>query len=199
MCKWLFGAKTNPSRSEATPLAPAWPRASLSLCGQAPKCQGLPLTLPAPTVPSATWIPQGSRHCPEGPGDPAKGTGGHEGHVHLLRPWGPHLTDRTGWSPPNTSRHLSQQAQFTGSPLRLPRPGPGLITPDKPVLLGGPLRPPPTRYSSHPTLHLLPQAGVRPPERLGGDRNLEALGTPQDHGTPNSAVDLGRHKFIIWL
>ena len=56
--KSLFGAETNPSLSEAAFLTSAWPRALHGLGGQAWKCQGLPLTLPVPTVPSATSIPQ---------------------------------------------------------------------------------------------------------------------------------------------
>lgn len=55
--KSLLSAETNPCSPEAAFLTPAWPRASPGLGGQAWKCQGLPFTLPVPTVPSATPIP----------------------------------------------------------------------------------------------------------------------------------------------
>ena len=74
------------------------------------------------------------------------------------------------WDWVTTSKPL--QTPFTASPVHripseIPRCWRGLIPPDKPIPLGGPL----AQVSPHSALHLLTQMGRSPPERLGtGER-----------------------------
>lgn len=82
------------------------------------------------------------------------------------------------WDQMTTSKPL--QTPFTESPVHripseIPRCWRGLIPPDKPVPLGGPL----PQVSPHSALHLLTQMGRSPPERLGrGERETLRLGGP---------------------